>query len=328
MASQPAPDSAVSTRGARTPRPTATTTHAAATTPKCVAVQRPSRPEWRRVSVVMRSVSVAGSLCGGHEPVASFSGVVSTIGRAIASDVRPVVLTCQAWSRTEPNSPSPADPPAAVRRRAQPRGDPARGGAAGDRRWARRAVALAPGRCGRHEQERAVRALRLQGGAAAGHGRRGERDLRRAGDRARGQRGGRRAPAAGLRRAVSRPRRGGRLPRRVLLRLRGERARRPPGPRPRRRDGVQPALARAARRAGGGGAGGRRARSRPPTRRRSPSSSTRSWSSATCSSSPAADPQRSIACAAPSTPASPRSEPRLPNPADRQKSRDSGSLGG
>ena len=41
---------------------------------------------------------------------------------------------------------------------------------------------------------------------------------------------GRRAPAAGLRRAVPRPRRGGRLPRRVLLRLRGGELDARPGP--------------------------------------------------------------------------------------------------
>ena len=38
VASQPAPDSAVSTFGAKTPRPTATSTQAIATARKCVAV--------------------------------------------------------------------------------------------------------------------------------------------------------------------------------------------------------------------------------------------------------------------------------------------------
>ena len=196
----------------------------------------------------------------------------------------------------------PAAAPPAVRRRAQPRRDPARGGAPGHRRRPRRAVARAPGRRGRHEQERTVRAL-----PAPRRSCNSPRSTRRARSSTSwciepaGATGRRPAPVAGLHRAVPRPRRGGRLPRRVLLRLRRGRARHPSRPGPRRRDGLQPALARAARRRGRGGAGGRRARSRAPTRRRSRSSSTPSWSWATCSSSPAAGPRPSTRCARRST---------------------------
>ena len=44
VASQPAPESACSTLGAKTPRPMAMTAHVMATSLKWVAVQRPRRP--------------------------------------------------------------------------------------------------------------------------------------------------------------------------------------------------------------------------------------------------------------------------------------------
>ena len=66
--SQPAPESAVSTRGARTPRPTTTTAQATKTTRAWVADQRPSRPigpsaligRTRAGAVKRRSTSEAG----------------------------------------------------------------------------------------------------------------------------------------------------------------------------------------------------------------------------------------------------------------------------
>ena len=68
---------------------------------------------------------------------------------------------------------------AAGRRGTHPRRDPARGRVAGHRRRAGGPVDREPGRRDRHQQERPVRALRLQAGTPAGHRGRGGADPRR-----------------------------------------------------------------------------------------------------------------------------------------------------
>ena len=110
-------------------------------------------------------------------------------------------------------------PQAAQRRRAEPQCDPPRGDPARHGRGHRRALDQPAGRRGGDEQERPLRALRLQGGAPARDHRDGQRDLQRARARARAERADRdRAPAPADRRTTS-LRRGRDVSGRLLLRL-------------------------------------------------------------------------------------------------------------
>src|SRR3954463_1324958 len=119
--------------------------------------------------------------------IVSLPDLVSTIVRAWS--IRTIVLSCQVNGGGPPQAPH--------RRRTKSQGDPARGGAARHGRGHQRALDRPARGGGRDEQERALRPLRLEGGAAAGADRDRARPLSRARDRARtGGDDGARSPAA------------------------------------------------------------------------------------------------------------------------------------
>src|SRR6188474_3905245 len=104
------------------------------------------------------------------------SGTVKTNGRAIydVETVRPVVLTSawtggasRGWTHDDDRLVDGRWPPSPIGRGAQPAGDPRDGDAPRIDARPRPAVDRRPRRRGRHEQERPVCPLRVEGGAPA-----------------------------------------------------------------------------------------------------------------------------------------------------------------